>query len=148
MIFCGMLALCRMILWAVVDLFRPRAALEAEILVLRQQIVVLRRANRAVCDRMLLGWVCHLCPKARGALAIVRPDTVVRWHRVGLRCYWRWKSSRRRGHPGVPAEIRQKLLGDDWLTRMDESGWRIQRPAARATPQHAADIVLRVPIIE
>jgi transposase InsO family protein len=106
-----MLALCRMILWAVVDLFRPRAALEAEILVLRQQIVVLRRGKPgrlplSAIDRMVLGWVCHLCPKARGALAIVRPDTVVRWHRVGLRCYWRWKSRRRRGHPGVPAAIR------------------------------------------
>jgi hypothetical protein len=31
-----------------------------------------------------LGWVCHLFPKARNALAIVRPDTVVRWHRAGL----------------------------------------------------------------
>jgi transposase InsO family protein len=114
MIFCGMLALCRMILWAVVDLFRPRAALEAELLVLRQQIVVLRRGKPgrlpfSVIDRTLLGWVCHLCPKARGALAIVRPDTVVRWHRVGLRCYWRWKSRRRRGHPGVPVEIRQLI---------------------------------------
>src|SRR5262245_58559418 len=61
MIFCGMLALCRMILWAVVDLFRPRAALEAEILVLRQQLVVLRRGKPgrlpfSVIDRMLLGW--------------------------------------------------------------------------------------------
>ena len=114
MIFCGMLAFCRMILWAVVDLFRPRATLEAEILVLRQQIVVLRRGKPgrlpfSVSDRMLLGWVCHLCPKARGGLAIVRPDTVVRWHRVGLRCYWRWKSRRRRGHPGVPAAIRQLI---------------------------------------
>ena len=58
---------------------------------------------------MVLGWVCHLCPKARGALAIVRPDTVVRWHRVGLRYYWRFKSRRRRGHPGVPAAIRQLI---------------------------------------
>jgi hypothetical protein len=58
---------------------------------------------------MLLGWVCRLFPKARGALAIVRPDTVVRWHRAGLRCYWRWESRRRRGHPGVPVEIRQLI---------------------------------------
>jgi hypothetical protein len=98
----------------VVDLFRPRAALEAEILVLRQQIVVLRRGKPgrlpfSGIDRMVLGWVCHLFPTARGALAIVRPDTVVRWHRVGLRCYWRFKSRRRRGHPGVPAAIRQLI---------------------------------------
>jgi hypothetical protein len=89
MILSGMPDLCWAIFKAVIDLFRPRAALEAEILVLRQQIVVLRRGKPgrlsfSAVDRMVLGWVCHLCPKARGALAIVRPDTVVRWHRVGL----------------------------------------------------------------
>jgi hypothetical protein len=112
MIFCGMLDLCRIIFEIVVDLFRPRAALEAEILVLRQQIIVLRRDSpsrvpfRAV-DRMVLRWVCQLFPKTREALAIVRPDTVVRWHRAGFRCYWRWKSRSRPGRPAVPAEIRQ-----------------------------------------
>jgi hypothetical protein len=93
---------------------RKRAALGAEMLVLRQQIVVLRRGKPgrlpfSAVDKVLLGWVCHLFPKARGALAIVRPDTVVRWHRVGFRCYWRFKSRRRRGHPGMPAEIRQLI---------------------------------------
>jgi hypothetical protein len=112
MIFCGMLDLCRIIFEIVVDLFRPRAALEPEILVLRQQIIVLRRGRpsqvpfRAI-DRMVLGWVCQLFPKTREALAIVRPDTVVRWHRAGFRCYWRWKSRPRPGRPAVPAEIRQ-----------------------------------------
>jgi hypothetical protein len=64
-----------MILGAVADLFRPRAALEAEILVLRQQIIVLRRGNSSrvaflAVDRMVLGWICQLFPKAREALAI------------------------------------------------------------------------------
>src|SRR5512144_3176781 len=80
MIFCGMLDLCRTIFGIVLDLFRPRAALEAEILVLRQQIIVLRRGRPSwapflAVDRMVLGWVCQLFPKAREALAIVRPDT-------------------------------------------------------------------------
>jgi|SoiMetStandDraft_2_1073263.scaffolds.fasta_scaffold79098_1 transposase InsO family protein len=114
MILRGMLDLCWVIFKTVVDLFRPRAALGAEMLVLRQQIVVLRRGKAgrlpfSAVDRALLGWVCHLFPKARGALAIVRPDTVVRWHRAGFRCYWRFKSRRRRGHPGVPAEIQQLI---------------------------------------
>jgi transposase InsO family protein len=109
-----MLSLCRMIFGTVVDLFRPRAALEAEILVLRQQIVVLRRGKPgrvpfSVLDRMVLGWVCHLFPKSRDALAIVRPDTVVRWHRAGFRCYWRWKSRPRPGRPAVPPEIRHLI---------------------------------------
>ena len=78
-----MLDLCRIVFGIVVDLFRPRAALEAEIPVLRQQIIVLRRGRPSrvpflVVDRMVLGWVCQLFPKAREALAIVRPDTVVR----------------------------------------------------------------------
>jgi transposase InsO family protein len=114
MILCGMLDLCRIIFWIVVDLIRPRAALEAEILVLRQQIIVLRRgrSNRlsfVAVDKVALGWVCYLFPKACEALAIVRPETVVRWHRAGFRLFWRWKSRRRLGRPAVPAEIRQVI---------------------------------------
>jgi hypothetical protein len=58
----------RLIFGLVVDLFRSRAALEAEVLVLKQQIIVLRRGKpnrmpfRAV-DRFVLGWACHLFPK-------------------------------------------------------------------------------------
>jgi hypothetical protein len=64
--------LCRIIFVIVVDLFRPRAALEAEILVLRQQITVLRRGKPSrlsflTVDKVVLGWVCHLLPKARDA---------------------------------------------------------------------------------
>jgi transposase InsO family protein len=114
MILCGMLDLCRIIFWIVVDLIRPRAALEVEILVLRQQIIVLRRGRPSrlsflAVDKVVLGWVCHLFPKACDALAIVRPETVVRWHRAGFRLFWRWKSRRRLGRPAVPAEIRQLI---------------------------------------
>jgi len=109
-----MLNLCRLILAIVIDLFQPRAAVEAEILVLRQQIIVLRRGRPgrmplSAVDRMVLGWVCQLFPKTREALAIVRPDTVVRWHRAGIRCYRRWKSRPCWGRPRVPAEIRQLI---------------------------------------
>jgi hypothetical protein len=72
MILCGMLDLCRLVVALVIDLFRPRAALEAEILVLRQQIIVLRRGSPGrvrmlAADRMVLGWVCQLFPKTREA---------------------------------------------------------------------------------
>src|SRR3954449_6395445 len=61
--------LIRMILGFVVDLFRPRAVLEEEMLVLRQQITVLRRAKPArlpftAADRLVLGWVCRVFPSA------------------------------------------------------------------------------------
>ena len=109
-----MLDLIRRISGLLVDLFRPRLALEAEILVLRQQITVLRRGRPTrlpfmTADRLVLGWVCRLFPSACRALAIVRPETVVRWHRAGLRLYWRWKSRRRSGRPAVSAEIRQLI---------------------------------------
>jgi hypothetical protein len=93
-----MLDFCRLIFGIASDLLRSQVALEAEILVLRQQINVLRRANpkrlRFVSiDRLILGGVCRLFPKMYGALAIVRPETVIRWHRAGFRSYWRWKST-------------------------------------------------------
>jgi transposase InsO family protein len=114
MILCGMLDLCRIFFWIVADLIRPRAALQAEILVLRQQIIILRRARPSrlsflTVDKVVLGWACQLFPKACDALAIVRPETVVRWHGAGFRLFWRWKSRRRLGRPAVPTEIRQLI---------------------------------------
>src|SRR5215475_9542165 len=106
-----MLNLCKLIFGTMIDLLRSRATLEAEILVLRQQISVLRRANPkrlrfGSIDRLILGGVCRLFPKMYDTLAIVRPDTVIRWHRAGFRLYWRWKSRRRCGRPTVSLEIR------------------------------------------
>jgi hypothetical protein len=109
-----MLDLSRLIFGMVIDLLRSRVALEVEIVVLRQQINVLRRANPKKLpfisiDRLILGSVCRLFPKMYDALAIVRPDTVIRWHRAGFRSYWRWKSRRRCGRPTVPLEIRRLI---------------------------------------
>ena len=104
----------KLIFGTMIDLLRSRATLEAEILVLRQQINVLRRANPrrlrfGSIDRLILGGVCRLFPKMYDTLAIVRPDTVIRWHRAGFRLYWRWKSRRRCGRPPVSLEIRRLI---------------------------------------
>src|SRR6476646_7378595 len=85
-----MLDLCRFILGMVIDLLRSRVALEAEILVLRQQINVLRRPCPkrppfVSVDRLILGAVCRRFPKMYDTPAIVRPGTVIRWHRAGFR---------------------------------------------------------------
>ena len=98
----------------VVDLFRSRVALEAEILTLRQQINVLRRTapeklSFGVIDRLVFVGLYRLFPKVCDALAIVKPGTVVRWHRAGFRLYWRWKSGRRGGRPPVLLEIRRLI---------------------------------------
>jgi hypothetical protein len=104
--------LFRLIVWAVVDLFRSRAALEAEILTLRQQIIVLRRTapkkqTFGAIDRLVFVGLYRLFPRVLDALAIVRPGTVIRWHRAGFRLYWRWKSRPRGGRPPVPLENTQ-----------------------------------------
>ena len=106
--------LFRLIGWAVVDLLRSRAALEAEIWTLRQQIKVLRRTapkrlSFSVFDRLVFVGLYRLFPKICDALAIVKPDTIVGWHRAGFRLYWRWKSRRRGGRPKVPLEIRRLI---------------------------------------
>ena len=98
----------------VVDLIRSRAALEAEIWTLRQQINVLRRTapkrvSFRVFDRLVFVGLCRLFPNICDTLEIVKPDTIVRWHRAGFRSYWRWKS-RPGGHrPTVPLEIRKLI---------------------------------------
>ena len=106
--------LFRFIGWTVVDLFRSRAALEAEIWTLRQQINVLRRTaprklSFSVLDRLVFVGLYRLFPKICEALAIVKPDTIVRWHRAGFRLYWCWKSRRHGGRPTVPLETRQLI---------------------------------------
>ena len=123
--------LFKLIFGLVVDLFRSRAALETEVLVLKQQIMVTNRMPFLAVDRFVLGWVCYLFPKARDAFVIVRPDTVVRWHHAGFRLLWRWKSRRRLGRPVVPSEIRQ-LIREMSIANLLWGAPRIQRRTAEA----------------
>jgi hypothetical protein len=57
-------------------------------------------------DRLVFAGIYALAPNIRDALKIVKPETVLRWHRAGFRAYWRWKSRSRGGRPSIPAEIR------------------------------------------
>jgi transposase InsO family protein len=107
-------ALCRLIWYALIGRFRSRAALEAEVLVLRHQLNVLRRRYPkrvpfSNIDRLVFAALYHVAPKALDALKIVTPETVIRWHRTGFRAYWGWKSRPRGGRPGIPADIRQLI---------------------------------------
>jgi hypothetical protein len=106
--------LCRLIWSAVIGLFRSRAALQAEVLFLRHQLNVLRRKSpRRVAlnniDRLVLTGLYYLAPQLLDALKIVKPETVIRWHRAGFRAYWRWKSRPHGGRPRTPPEIRQLI---------------------------------------
>ena len=106
--------LFRLICFAFVGLFRSRVLLEAEILALRHQLNILRRKSRkrptlASIDRLLFVGLYGLASGVVSALAIVRPETVIRWHRAGFRSYWRWRSKSLGGRPKVPVDIRQLI---------------------------------------
>src|ERR1039458_10260791 len=95
--------------------FRTRAALHAEILALRHQLLVLQRSNKGhrvrlrTADRLLWVWLSRLWTGWRSALIIVKPETVIAWHRQGLRLYWRWKSRHGEGRPSVSSEVRDLI---------------------------------------
>ena len=82
--------LCRLIWCALIGLFRSRAALEAEILVLRHQLNVLRRKSPkrlafGNMDRLVFAGLYRVAPGVLDALKILKPRTVIRWHRAGFR---------------------------------------------------------------
>ena len=90
---------------------RSRAALQLEVLALRHQLAVLersrpRRLRLAKADRWLWGLLSRIWTGWRTALVIVKPETVIAWHRRGFRLWWAWKSRRRMGRPIVPTDVR------------------------------------------
>ena len=91
-------------------LLQSRAALVAENLALRHQIVILQRSVKRPRlhrrDRIFWVWLSRLWRGWRSSLIVVQPETVLRWHRQGFRLYWRWKSRSRCGRPKLDAEIR------------------------------------------
>jgi transposase InsO family protein len=94
--------------------FKTQARLEAEIVVLRHQLNVLRRQapskpRLTVADRLLFVWLYRVFPSILSAVTIIKPDTLIRWHRAGFRLYWRWKSRSRGGRPKVSMEIRSLI---------------------------------------
>jgi putative transposase len=97
------------------DWFRTRVVLQAEIIALRHQLLVLQRSNRGrrlrlrVFDRLFWVWLSRLWRGWQSALLIVKPETVIAWHRKGFRLYWAWKSRHRQGRPNVSAEIRDLI---------------------------------------
>ena len=97
---------------AVASMFRSRRTQALEILALRQQLAVYKRtAKRPVLrahERVFWVWPSRVWTGWRSALIIVKPETVIAWHRRGFLLYWTWRSRRRRspGRPRVSREIR------------------------------------------
>src|SRR5712672_1552730 len=99
---------------AVVRVFcQSRSDTTLEVLALRQQLAVLkRRRPRPVLnslDRLFWTTLRHLWSRWNDVLVIVKPETVISWHRAGFRLYWRWRSRPRGGRPTVPLEIRRLI---------------------------------------
>src|SRR3981081_1322749 len=91
--------------------FKSKSRLEAENAVLRHQLIVLQRRGRGRVhltngDRLFLVQLYGCFPSVLKAITIIRPETLVRWHRAGFRRYWRWKSRSLGGRPEIAAELR------------------------------------------
>src|SRR5260370_29190266 len=110
-----MIAFLILFLHVLVSPFKTQARLEAEIVLLRHQLSVLRRqgeplrAKLPVADRLLFVWLYRFFPSALNAVTIIQPETVIQWHRTGFRLYWRWKSRSCGGRPKIPGEIRRLI---------------------------------------
>jgi transposase InsO family protein len=106
-----MVTLLRFFLTLLTSPFRPMSRLAAENAVLRHQLAVLqRKVGRRVqftnSDRLFFILLYRWFPSILNAITIVRPETVVRWHRCGFRRYWRWKSRSLGGRPQIDAGLR------------------------------------------
>src|SRR6266566_752358 len=103
--------------------FKSNSRLEAENAALRHQLMVLGRKVRGRhltnSDRLFFIQLYRWFPSVLRAMMIIRPETLVRWHRAGLCRYWRWKSRSAGGRPQIPAELRALI----WRMSVDNRLW-------------------------
>ena len=111
------------------SVLKTRAALQLENVALRHQIGVLQRSMKkrsrlTKADRLLWVWLSRVWTDWRSSLVIVKPETVVAWHRKAFRMFWTWKIRHGKpGRPAVPPEVR------DLICRMsrENPGWGAPR---------------------
>ena len=137
-----MITIGLLFLRALGDCFKPQWQLEAEILILRHQLNVLQRTPRPKprlrwVDRVLFIWLYRCCPCVVNVITIVRPETVVRWHRKGFATYWRWKSRSPGGRPRIAQEVR------DLIRRMS-----LENPLWGATKIHGELLKLGIQVAQ
>src|SRR6267378_624532 len=106
-----MIALFWLFLAVSVSPFKSKNRLAAENAALRHQLIVLQRRVRGRVqltngDRLFLVQLYRWFPSVLRAITIIRPETLVRWHRAGFRRYWRWKSRSLGGRPKIDADLR------------------------------------------
>jgi hypothetical protein len=102
--------------WFAATPFKSKNRLVAENAVLRHQLTVLQRKLRGRVrltnsDRLFLVQLYRWFPSVLNAITIIRPETLVRWHRAGFRRYWRWKSRSFGGRPQIDTDLRALIQG-------------------------------------
>jgi hypothetical protein len=141
-----------------------RAALQAEILALRHQVLILQRAARGrrlrfkVGDRVFWVWLSHLWKNWRLPLRIIRPETVIAWNRKGFRLYWIWKSRARNGRRPITRDVctlirKMSLANPRWgaprihgellklgIDNRGKHGGQVYGPSAQAALPNMEDI--------
>jgi hypothetical protein len=119
-----MIALLWFVLAILASPFKSKSRLEAENAALRRQLIVLRRKHGRVRltnnDHLFFVQLYRWFPSIRQVLAIVRPETVIRWHQAGFRCYWRWKSRSTGGRPRIESDLRALIRGSASKTHCGE----------------------------
>ena len=98
----------------VADLVKSRSRLEAENVFLRHQLILaLRQKGPRIRlrggDRALLVWMVRLWPSLLDTVHVVKPETILRWHRAGARAVWRLRSRNRAGRPRIDRELRELI---------------------------------------
>ena len=133
-----MIGLLRFVLGILASPFKSKLRLEAENAALRHQLIVLRRklrgrARLANSDRWFFVQLYRWFPSILQVLAIIRPETLIHWHRSGFRCYWRWKSRSLGGRPqietGLRALIRQMSIENPVCTENLNTGVAVMKSA-------------------
>ena len=124
-----MIALLGFVLAVLAAPFKSKSRLEAENAVLRHQLIILRRKLQGRVrltdnDRWFFVQLYRWFPSILTVLTIIQPETLVRWHRAGFLCYWRWKSRSRGGRPQVETDLRALVWINvttnataDWIAR-------------------------------
>jgi len=119
--------------------FKSRAAIQLENLALRHQLGVLRRSVKrpklASADRLLWTWLCEVWSDWRSALVIVKPETVISWHRKGFRLFWTWKvpflaprsfASAERGSKYLLSGFARRVPAADLICGMHNRLWALR----------------------
>src|SRR5471030_40269 len=110
-----MTTIFRLVFFSLRSSLRSRAALHAEILAIRHQLLVLQRSTRGrrlrlrAADRLFWVWLSRVWQGWRLSLRIIKPETVIAWNRKGFRLYWTWRSRARNGRPCEFREVRELI---------------------------------------